>query len=457
MSLNLNVATEIELQHYKQTICVALNIDPILLDFINMPDAMGYGSNRVLYARRGAAEVLRKNLGIDIIGLTYQIQEGWIVFTATAKDKSGRQEMAVGASYLQGLIGDRISTSVMTAQTRAIRRVTLQFIGGGILDETEVLTLSQQNNVPTASAALLAGSPTVIPPPLIQPVPATVPFTLPVSNVIPVPAPNVTTTLPNVSVEYHTPLPPHVGQKVVGVHPMDSPAFKEMIFSPDPIIGTLPTPVPEEGDLTGTISPPIAPTEFAPKAPKTRKLRTKPKKSEGFGDAQMVMPSGTIDANGVITPDYSDYATYTSVPAVEFIDNIPSSINGHPIEQVSTPVAALDVPLAAPPVVESVRPVEAQPQAAPPLLTPEQNAKWKKRAQEYYNKIFVDGGMMGSAGIGGPTLKFRKFAQVHAKSETPVLTNEQFEALFTFLDNFHGQFGAHALVAYVNQQIGATQ
>jgi hypothetical protein len=426
MSLNLNTATEIELQHYKQTVCNDLNIPPILLDFINMPDAMGFGSNRVLYCKRGAAEVLRKNLGIDIVGLTYQIQEGWIVFTATAKDKSGRQEMAVGASYLQGLIGDRISTSVMTAQTRAIRRVTLQFVGGGLLDETEVLTLSQQNNVPTASAALLTGSPTVIPAPLIQPVPATVPFTLPVSNAVLQPR-----IYPEKLFDTIAPLPiaPEVFQE------LQSAVLKV------------------EG-LTGAIPPP----EETAKPPKVRKLRTK--KSEGFGDAQMTMPLGHIDASGVITPiteGYSDYVTYTSAPEGEFTKNIPSSTNGHPIEQVSTPVAALDVPLAAPPVVESVRPVEAQPQAAPPLLTPEQNAKWKKRAQEYYNKIFVDGGMMGSAGIGGPTLKFRKFAQVHAKSETPVLTNEQFEALFTFLDNFHGQFGAHALVAYVNQQIGATQ
>jgi hypothetical protein len=454
--MNLNTATEVELNVYKLSVCKALGLDPVLLDFTNMPDAMGYGTNKVLYCKRGAAEVLRKNLGIDIVGLTHQIHEGWIMFTATAKDKSGRQEMAVGACYLQGLVGDRISTAVMTAQTRSIRRVTLQFVGGGILDETEVLTLSQLTGTPTASAALLEGSPMVIPPPVVQPWVVPAPYTpsstvtpqfIPVSNVIPIPAPNVTTTLPNITVSLpggSALFPPVTIDEIVANEKASRiPPPITLISEPTefPSITLVPSAI--DADL---IADPVKP-------PKVRKPRAK--KSAGFDDTRMAMPPGHINADGIVTPeyDYSDYGVYTSAPAGEFTENIPSSINGHPIEKVSTPVAASVVPLAAPPVVESVRPVEAQPQAAPPS---DSSMNWRERSKHYSNKVLADGGMMPSEGIGGVTMKFRRFAQIHAKTETS-LTDAQFEALFIFLDGFVAQFGSHALVAHIDREIGANQ
>src|SRR5208337_538419 len=149
--MNLNTATPQELESYKAAVSAVLGVDPLMLDYITMPDPMGFtGTNRVLYAKRGAAEVLRKNMGIDILSLTPYESNGWLLFTAVAKNREGRQEVAVGAAYVQGITGEKVAHAVMTAQTRAVRRVTLQFVTGGILDESEVQTQAQFTQAPAA-------------------------------------------------------------------------------------------------------------------------------------------------------------------------------------------------------------------------------------------------------------------------------------------------------------------
>ena len=92
----------------------------------------------VAYAKRGATENVRNARGITISSLTSQVINGSIVFTAVGTDNKGRQEIATGAKYIDGLKDVRLDDALMTAQTRALRRLTLQFVGAGVLDESEV-------------------------------------------------------------------------------------------------------------------------------------------------------------------------------------------------------------------------------------------------------------------------------------------------------------------------------
>jgi hypothetical protein len=127
-----------------------------------MPDDRGT-NKLVAYARKGTTDILRGIHGIDVTSLVKDDGPGYVAFTATGKNHEGRQEIAMGAHSVQGLLGERHAYAVMTAQTRALRRLTLQFVGGGLLDSSEV---SDQINNNAASKAQLA-SPVVTPPPQV--------------------------------------------------------------------------------------------------------------------------------------------------------------------------------------------------------------------------------------------------------------------------------------------------
>jgi hypothetical protein len=56
--------------------------------------------------------------------------------------------MATGAATIEGLKGKALEVEVMKAQTRALRRMTLQFAGGGFLDESEIASF--ESNIPSS-------------------------------------------------------------------------------------------------------------------------------------------------------------------------------------------------------------------------------------------------------------------------------------------------------------------
>jgi len=137
---DLESLNEAQRQDYVKAICKHLgvpdNLNLIALTYVD--DAEG-PSRLVAYAKRGATENVRNGLQINIESLTHQMIGGSIVFTAVAKsDKTGRREIATGSKWIEGLQGTQLDDAIMTAQTRALRRVTLQFIGAGVLDESEV-------------------------------------------------------------------------------------------------------------------------------------------------------------------------------------------------------------------------------------------------------------------------------------------------------------------------------
>src|SRR5216683_8037548 len=171
---NLNDLTNEQREAHRKAVCVAVGLDPspVLghLDYFWMAQEDGTKS-LVLYAKRGTTELLRDINGIDIRSLEQHDGPGYVSFKATATNKKGRQEIAVGAHETESLKGKRLADSIATAQTRALRRVTLQFAGHGILDESEVSVQPTNVIASTASLAQLAGSSAVMPPPQAAPSP----------------------------------------------------------------------------------------------------------------------------------------------------------------------------------------------------------------------------------------------------------------------------------------------
>ena len=92
----------------------------------------------VLYAKRDAAEQLRKVHNISVEIKAREVIEGVYVVTAGASMASGRRDESTGAVPIENVKGENRANAIMKAETKAKRRVTPSICGLGMLDETEV-------------------------------------------------------------------------------------------------------------------------------------------------------------------------------------------------------------------------------------------------------------------------------------------------------------------------------
>jgi hypothetical protein len=92
----------------------------------------------ILYALRGASVQLsaKHNLSVKMSEATFSHDA--VMFMATVRNVEGREDYAVGAGSLKGLEGKEYADAIMAAQTKAKRRGILDFVGSGLLDESEV-------------------------------------------------------------------------------------------------------------------------------------------------------------------------------------------------------------------------------------------------------------------------------------------------------------------------------
>jgi len=126
------------IQFYIQT-CESMGLNPLTrpLQYFEQIDRNGK-RNLILYALRVAAAQLRKlhNLSVTISPAEYT--QDAVMFTATVTNHSGATDSAVGAESLKGLVGKEYADRIMAAQTKAKRRAILDYVGSGLLDESEV-------------------------------------------------------------------------------------------------------------------------------------------------------------------------------------------------------------------------------------------------------------------------------------------------------------------------------
>lgn len=161
---DLDSLNETQRQGYVQALCkhlgVPTELNLVMLTYIDTNE----GPRRLVpYAKRGAAEIIRGIKGIEVVSLTDKMIGGSIVYTAVGKDKTGRQEISAGSKYIDGLTGEALDDAIMTAQTRALRRMTLQYTGTGILDESEVSNRGVTLAMKSDTAQAPAPQPTVAP------------------------------------------------------------------------------------------------------------------------------------------------------------------------------------------------------------------------------------------------------------------------------------------------------
>jgi hypothetical protein len=184
--------TEAQRAAYIQALNEHMRLDP-RLNLIRLTKmASDSGDRLVPYIGKGGTDILRDTWEIDVTEMIQHDGPGYVSFTAVGKNKKGRVDRAVGAAATEGLRGTRLADAIATAQTKASRRLTLQFVGAGVLDESEVQSTTQMVELPS-SQAQLAGSPTVMPP-----APTAAPSAAPGKDIT---QPVITITLPPTTAE----------------------------------------------------------------------------------------------------------------------------------------------------------------------------------------------------------------------------------------------------------------
>ena len=134
---DLSKLTPAQRVSYYQATCRSLGLNPLTKPF----DYISLNGKLTLYAKRDAADQLRKINGVSITKLERERLEDVYIVTAYAQDKTGRTDSSIGAVNIANLKGDALANAMMKAETKSKRRVTLSICGLGILDETEVETI----------------------------------------------------------------------------------------------------------------------------------------------------------------------------------------------------------------------------------------------------------------------------------------------------------------------------
>lgn len=129
---------------YVGAVCQSLGLNPLTrpFEFVNL------GGKVVLYAKRDAADQLRKIHGISIEVVSRSVEDGILTVHVRATDKTGRRDEDFGAVSISNLKGEALANATLKAVTKAKRRVTLSIAGLGFLDETEVETIPEARREP---------------------------------------------------------------------------------------------------------------------------------------------------------------------------------------------------------------------------------------------------------------------------------------------------------------------
>jgi hypothetical protein len=123
---------------YYQSVCESVGLNPLTrpLEYIELNGKL------TLYAKRDATDQLRHKYQVSIAIVDRTTQEDVYIVRARASMPDGRTDESLGAVSLAGLEGEALANALMKAETKAKRRVALSICGLGLLDETEVATIS---------------------------------------------------------------------------------------------------------------------------------------------------------------------------------------------------------------------------------------------------------------------------------------------------------------------------
>ncbi len=154
---DLNALTPEQRVEYVKYRCASLGLDPAAKPF----ELLKLNGKLVLYATKACTEQLCERRGLSVaLGATEKIED---VLQVAARVSDGRRSTEnVGVVAVGNLKGEALANALMKARTKAIRRTVLAHCGLGMLDETEVETITGAVKIEQAGGNV-ASSPRVSP------------------------------------------------------------------------------------------------------------------------------------------------------------------------------------------------------------------------------------------------------------------------------------------------------
>ena len=153
---DLGKLTAAERNSYYMQTCHSLGLNPLTQPFAYIT----LNGKLTMYAKRDAADQLRKINGVNIEILEKRVEAGLFMVTVRATDKSGRQDEDMGVVTMPSAgAGEIKANAMLKAITKAKRRVTLSICGLGFLDETEVEDIPVTAKTPARRQTQVVQSP----------------------------------------------------------------------------------------------------------------------------------------------------------------------------------------------------------------------------------------------------------------------------------------------------------
>lgn len=136
---DLSGLNQSEKVNYYNMICNRVGVDPAMQPF----KLLKLQGKEVLYLDRSGAQQLNQlhSVSHSITSREHIPDAGVYQVTSRATLPNGRHTESIGAVNIQGLKGEQYANAIMKAETKAKRRATLDLLGLGMLDETEVETI----------------------------------------------------------------------------------------------------------------------------------------------------------------------------------------------------------------------------------------------------------------------------------------------------------------------------
>ncbi len=126
--------TPVQKVDYYRRVCDKLGLDPLSQPF----RILRLHGREIMYCDRGGAQQLNKLHRVSHEIRSRETVNGCYVVTAQASTPDGRKTESLGAVPIINLKGENLCNAMMKAETKAKRRATLDLLGLGILDETEI-------------------------------------------------------------------------------------------------------------------------------------------------------------------------------------------------------------------------------------------------------------------------------------------------------------------------------
>ncbi|WP_276135060.1 hypothetical protein [Polluticoccus soli] len=135
-----------KVEYYKQ-FCEKLGLDPMLQPF----RILRLNGREMLYCDRTGTQQLNKLYKVSHEIKAREVTGTCYVVTAQASTPDGRTTESIGAVSIGNMKGENLCNAMMKAETKAKRRATLDLLGLGMLDESEIPAGPYKGNIELTS------------------------------------------------------------------------------------------------------------------------------------------------------------------------------------------------------------------------------------------------------------------------------------------------------------------